>query len=202
MEAFSDGVIAVAITLLVLDLRVPLAADHQSLARGLGREWPNYVAYAVSFATIGIIWINHHAAVLRLREADHSILLSNLFLLMTVVLLPFATSLMSYYLNRHQGQHLAAGVYAGALLAMAAAFSVFNWQMLLRRPQLLRAQLSRERRRAILLRNTSGIVPYALATAIAPISPYATLAICGAVAIYYVLPASRPELTEGELSEP
>jgi uncharacterized membrane protein len=187
---------AVAITLLVLDLRVPIGGDHQSLARELGREWPNYVAYAVSFVTIGIIWINHHGAILRLREVDHAILLTNLFLLMTVVLLPFATSLMAYYLNRHQGEHLAAGVYAGAFLCMSAAFSVFNWQMLLRRPHLLRSQLAQDRRRAILGRNISGTVPYAVATAIAPISPYATLAICGIVAVFYALPVSHPELSE------
>lgn len=196
LEAFSDGVIAVAITLLVLDLRVPVAGDHLSLARGLGREWPNYVAYAVSFVTIGIIWINHHGAVLRLREADHAILLTNLVVLMSVVLLPFATSLMAYYLNRHRGEHLAAGVYAGAFLAMSAAFSVFNWQMLMRRPHLLRVELSHERRRAILRRNIAGVVPYAVATAIAPLSPYATLAICAVVAAFYASPAARPELTE------
>jgi hypothetical protein len=84
---------------------------------------------------------------------------------------------MACYLNRHQGEHLAAGIYAGAFLCMSAAFAVFNWQMLLRRPRLLRSQPARHRRRPILWRNISGIVPYAGAAAIAPVSPYATLAI-------------------------
>ena len=191
LEAFSDGVIAVAITLLVLDLRVP-APDHGQLATGLGRQWPSYVAYVVSFATIGIIWINHHAVILRLREVDSSILLANLVLLMTVVVLPFATSLMATYLTQSQGEHLAAVLYAGALLLMSIAFSGFNWLVLLRRPHLLRDQLDASRRREILKWGVAGLVPYAVAAGIAPFSPYATLAICGLVAVFYALPVSRP----------
>lgn len=194
LEAFSDGVIAVAITLLVLDLRVPApSAHHAALATGLGRQWPSYVAYAVSFATIGIIWINHHAVILRLRQVDSTILVINLMLLMTIAILPFATSLMATYLTQVQGEHLAAALYAGALLLMSLAFSVFNWQVLLRRPHLLHAHLEPTRRREILKRTVSGIVPYAVATAIAPFSPYATLVICAAVAVFYALPVSRPE---------
>jgi uncharacterized membrane protein len=194
LEAFSDGVIAVAITLLVLNLRVPAPGPHHlALTTGLGRQWPSYVAYLVSFATIGIIWINHHAVILRLREVDSTILLVNLLLLMTVVVLPFATNLMATYLTQPQGEHLAAALYAGALLVMSMAFSAFNWQVLLRRPHLLHQQLDAARRREILKRGVAGLVPYAVAAAIAPFSPYATLAICGLVAVFYALPVSRPE---------
>ena len=192
LEAFSDGVIAVAITLLVLDLRVP-DVSSPDLASSLAHEWPNFVAYALSFATIGIIWINHHAVILRLREIDSSIMVVNLVLLMTIAVLPFATSLMATYLTQSHGEHLAAAVYAGAFLAMSLAFSLFNWQVLLRRPHLLHDQLPAERRRQILRTLVSGLVPYALAVAVAPLSAYASLAICGAVAIFYALPVSRPE---------
>src|SRR5436190_11238271 len=65
LEAFSDGVLAVAITLLVLDLKVPSPAAGHTLGHELGRMWPNYVAYVISFVTIGIIWINHHAMIAR-----------------------------------------------------------------------------------------------------------------------------------------
>ncbi len=95
LEAFSDAVIAVAATLLVLNLVVPPPGSHHSLAHALGREWPSYGAYAISFITIGIIWINHHVMIGRLREPDHSILILNLVLLMTIGLLPFATNLLS-----------------------------------------------------------------------------------------------------------
>ena len=191
LEAFSDGVIAVAITLLVLDLHVPSTGAH--LAASLGREWPRFVAYLVSFITIGIIWINHHAVIMRLREADWAILMVNMILLMTIAALPFATSLMAAYLNQGQGEHLAAGIYAGAFLAMSVAFSVLNWEVLIRRPHLLRDSLGSQRRREILLRTVTGLIPYAVAVAIAPVSAYATLAICGAVAVFYALPVSRPQ---------
>ena len=192
LEAFSDGVIAVAITLLVLDLRVP-APGQGNLAAELGHQWPRYVAYVVSFATIGIIWINHHAVIRRLRDVDSTIMLANLLVLMTIAILPFATSLMATYLTQTGGEQLAAALYASALLVMSLAFSAFNWLVLLRRPHLLHDHLDAARRREILKRGIAGLVPYGVAAAIAPLSPYATLAICGLVALFYALPVSRPE---------
>ena len=108
MESFSDGVIAVAATLLVLNITPPTLGAHESLAHGLLHQWPNYAAYAVSFTTIGIIWINHHAMISRLRIADHVILMLNLVLLLMIALLPFATSLLAAFLREGRGQHLAA----------------------------------------------------------------------------------------------
>jgi uncharacterized membrane protein len=192
LEAFSDAVIAVAATLLVLNLVVPLVplAGRHGLAHALGRRWPEYAAYATSFITIGIIWINHHVVIGRLREADHAILILNLLLLMTIGVLPFATNLLSVYLNRRQGQHLAAAVYAGAFLLMSIAFVVLNWHILMRKAHVLRTELTREERRRILLRFTTGLGPYMIATGLAFVSQYATLAICAAVALFYALPAA------------
>jgi len=193
LEAFSDGVIAVAITLLVLDLVVPAPGlHHQTLAHNLGREWPRYVAYVVSFVTIGIIWINHHAVLRRLEEVDHTLLIVNLLVLLTIGVLPFATSLMATYLNESAGQHLAAAVYAGAFLLMSLAFSALNWQLLVGRPHLSAERLDEARRRAILRRRLTGVIPYLIATALAAVSAYATLAVCAAVAVFYALPASEP----------
>jgi uncharacterized membrane protein len=190
MEAFSDGVIAVAITLLVLDITVPVPSTHASLAHELGQNWPNYAAYVTSFVTIGIIWINHHAMVSRLREADHTILLLNILLLLTIGILPFATALMAAYLRQPHGQHLAAAVYSGAFLAMSIAFATLNRHILLRKSHLLEADLPPARRRAILGRSITGLIPYLLAVALAPLSAYVTLAICAALAIFYALPVA------------
>ena len=99
LEAFSDGVIAVAITLLVLNIDVPHLKPGETLAHGLLDQWPSYAAYVTSFLTIGIIWINHHVMVGRLREADHAISFLNLLLLMSIAILPFATNLMAAYLR-------------------------------------------------------------------------------------------------------
>jgi uncharacterized membrane protein len=187
LEAFSDGVIAVAITLLVLNIEVPPTSGGD-LARELGHMWPQYVAYAVSFITIGIIWINHHASIGRLRQPDHMILTLNLLLLMWIALLPFATNLMATYLKEGQGENLAAAVYAGAFLAMSLTFVALNYHTLFPKSHLLAVQLSDERRRQIVARGSAGLLPYALATALAAVSPYITLAICAAVAGFYALP--------------
>jgi uncharacterized membrane protein len=119
LESFSDGVIAVAITLLVLDIHVPNPGGPNTLAHELASNWPNYAAYVVSFLTIGIIWIHHHMMIGWLREADHTILILNLLLLMSVGVLPFAASLMSTYLKEASGQHLAAAIYSGSFLLMS-----------------------------------------------------------------------------------
>lgn len=188
MESFSDGVIAVAITLLVLDIKVPPQGTHETLLRALLRDWPHYAAYVVSFLTIGIIWINHHAMIGRLEQADHSILILNLLLLMSIVLLPFATELMAAYLQASSGESLAAGLYSGSLLLMSVLFAALNRHILLARAHMMRAELPLEERRRVLSRSITGLVPYLIATILAVLSPYATLAICGAVAVFYALP--------------
>jgi uncharacterized membrane protein len=180
-------VIAVAITLLVLNIKVPLPSTH-TLAHDLAQQWPEYAAYATSFMTIGIIWINHHVMIGRLREADHPILIMNLVLLLTIGILPFATDLFATYLKQGRGQHVSAAIYAGALLTMSIAFATLNAHILLRKAHLHRAELPIEERRRILARGLTGLAPYVLATALAPVSPYATLAICFAVAVFYALP--------------
>jgi uncharacterized membrane protein len=188
LEAFSDGVIAVAITLLVLNIDLPTLHKAETLAHGLARQWPVYAAYVTSFLTIGIIWINHHVMIGRLREADRAILFLNLLLLMSIAVLPFATKLMAAYLRRSHGQHLAAAIYSGAFLVMAVWFTTLNAHILLAKHQKLRQSLSSERRRQILVRSVSGLVPYAIATVLAVVSSYVTIAICLGIAVFYALP--------------
>lgn len=188
LEAFSDGVIAVAITLLVLNLPGLPAPPGQSLQSYLGGHWPEFVAYIVSFVTIGIIWINHHSMISRLARGDHVILIANLLLLMTIVFLPFTTNLMATYLKLRRGENFAAGVYAGSFLVMGLAFALLNYNILLRRPQLLGPPMPDAERRRVFLRAMSGVLPYVLAVAVAPFSAYATVAICGATAAFYALP--------------
>jgi uncharacterized membrane protein len=196
LESFSDGVIAVAITLLVLNIAVPKPPDPH-LGRSLGNQWPVYAAYATSFITIGIIWINHHVMISRLARADHTILILNLVLLLTIAVIPFGTSLMATYLKQGQGDKLAAGIYAGIFLAMALAFSALSRMILLHRSHMLKVQLSLEQRRKILARGRAGLPPYVIATGIAAVSAYAAVAICAALAAFYALPiASSPDIVD------
>jgi TMEM175 potassium channel family protein len=188
IEAFSDAVIAVAITLLALDLRVPDPAAPGSLAHHLGQQWPNYAAYVVSFLTIGVIWINHHAMLQRLVGVDHAILVLNLLLLLTIGVLPFSTALMAEYLTASHGQNLAAVVYGGSFLLMSVAFFAMQRHVLVTKRHLLKQDLTPEVRRALLRRNAVGLLPYAVATVGGVISPFLTLAICGGLAVFYALP--------------
>ncbi|HEY2052719.1 MAG TPA: TMEM175 family protein [Solirubrobacterales bacterium] len=191
LEAFSDGVFAIAITLLVLDIHVPKPGSGH-LGQELLAQWPSYAAYVISFITIGIIWINHHAAFSRLRSVDHSILILNLLLLLSVGILPFTTSLMATYLKEGSGEGLAAAVYGASFLVMGLVFVLANRQILFRRPQLLREPIDAQAARNILTFAALGQIPYVLAVVLAFVSPYITLAICGACAVYYALPvASR-----------
>ena len=193
LEAFSDGVIAVAITLLALDLPIPDPNGGGSLAHELAGRWPTFAAFAVSFLTMGIVWINHHAMLRRLAEVDHRTLLLNLLLLLSVCLLPFSTALMAGYLKATDGEGLAAVIYAGSCLLMAVLF--FTMQAyVLRRPHLLDRRMTPEVRDAVLRRNAAGLLPYLVATAMAAVSPYATLAITAAVAVFYAVPSTTTDV--------
>ncbi|WP_158726410.1 TMEM175 family protein [Tomitella fengzijianii] len=185
LEAFSDGVIAVAITLLVLDLRVPGADGARSLAHALGALWPNYLAYVISFLAIGIIWINHHTLMRRLAGADRSVLALNLVLLMCIAVLPFTTSLMATYLDVPGGR-LAAVVYAAAFLVTSAVFLALEAHVLRRRPHLLRAPLPAGERRAVLRRGALAPPAYLIAGLLGLATPYLTLAVCVLMGLFYL----------------
>ncbi len=197
LEAFSDGVFAIAITLLVLDLHVP-EPGHGHLGHELLQNWPSYAAYVVSFMTIGIIWINHHAAFSRLRAVDHSILIWNLALLMTVGILPFTTSLMATYLKESSGEGLAAAVYAGSFLLMGGVFVGANRHILFHRANLLKVPLSDQAKRRGLRFAALGQIPYLVATLLAFVTPYITLGICAGCAIYYSLPIASRAAEDGQ----
>jgi uncharacterized membrane protein len=198
LEAFSDGVLAIAITLLVLDIHVPPTHGDGSLAHQLGAQWPSYAAYLTSFLTIGIIWINHHAMIRRLRAVDHTILTLNMLLLLTIGVLPFTTALVAAYVKQGHGQHLAAAIYAGSYLLMSIAFAATNRHILFAKANLHRVPLEEQERRSILRRGVVGLVPYLIATALAAVSAYATLAICAAVAVFYALPLTTADSTAEE----
>ncbi len=191
LEAFSDGVFAIAITLLVLDLEVPEPGSGH-LGHELAANWPNYAAYVVSFMTIGIIWINHHAIFGRLRAVDHSILVWNLAVLLTIGILPFTTSLMAEYLRESSGEGLAAAIYGASFFFMGFIFVLANRHILYNRRALLKQPIGDAEARRTLHFAALGQIPYLVATALAFVSPYITIVICAGCAVYYALPiASR-----------
>jgi uncharacterized membrane protein len=177
----------------VLELGVPKPEAPGTLAHKLWEQWPSYAAYVVSFLTIGVIWINHHAMLRRVQIVDHSVLIRNLLLLMLIAVLPWTTALLAEYLREDDGQHLAAAIYGGSLLAMALSFFAMQRYLLVAKPELVVETLGVAERKAIMRRNMVGLLPYVIATAVAPLSSYLVLAICGAVGLYYALPVTTTD---------
>jgi uncharacterized membrane protein len=181
LEAFSDGVFAVAITLLALNL-VVAGPGHGPLLRQLADHWPSFAAYLVSFFTVGIIWVNHHALVQSIVVVDRWLLFLNLVLLLFVVLIPFGTATIAAYLTTgDQDARVAMALYAAIFEGMGLSFSaMFLWTR-------------REGRttgppagRAAWLQFSAGNVPYLVAIGVAFVSPLAAFVLISLVAVYYV----------------
>ena len=186
LEAFSDGVFAVAITLLALDLAIGGPGRHQPmLAAKLADHWPAFFAYAVSFATIGIIWVNHHTLCGNFSEIDRTLLFINLLLLFFVVCIPFATSTIAAYLRAGSGQaSQAAVIYQGVMEGMSISFTLLFWWAIRRKH--LRVALTPDQARRARIRFGIGQAGYIVGIGIAFASPVASLALSGLVAIYYI----------------
>ena len=193
-EAFSDGVLAIAVTLLVLDLRVPPSTVlHEPLAVALAQEWPAYAAYVTSFLIIGIIWVNHHAVFELVGRVDRSMLFFNLLLLMAVVAIPFATALLSEYLLAGTGNaRSAALVYSAVMLAMSFGFAALYTYLALH-PLLLADGVDPGAVRGSIVRFSAiGIGLYVVTLGIAVVSAPACLAAHFVIAIYYCFQQIRP----------
>ena len=186
LEAFSDGVFAVAITILALNLRVGTPGPHHpSLAAQLAAQWPAFAAYAVSFATIGIIWVNHHALFKNFSEIDRALLFLNLLMLFFVVSIPFATSTLADYLRKGgQDGSLAAAIYQGVFVGMSLSFAGLFWWGIRRKR--MKIAFTPEGARRATIRFSIGNVAYLAAIGIAFLSATASLIVSGLVAIYYI----------------
>jgi len=194
LEAFSDGVFAVAITLLVLEINVP-TGDH--LWHELKEEWPSFASFFVSFWVIGIIWVNHHGVFDHVRRADRGLLYLNLLVLLTVVFIPFSTALIAEHLKSGADEEVAALVYSGAFLALAIAFGLL-WTYITRHRTSLGVELTDAQVRRTTLIFLIGNPFYAVAVAFAFISPAAVLVINALLALYYLVVGIRsPELDRG-----
>ncbi|GAA1949899.1 TMEM175 family protein [Catenulispora subtropica] len=194
LEAFSDGVFAIAITLLVLDLKVPEpdALHGQTLADSLAHQWPAYFAYLVSFLVIGIIWINHHAMCALARRVDRRTLFANLLLLLTVSVIPYPTSLLATYLTAgNTDAHTAAAVYAATMVAMGLAFTLL-FLSFTRNARALHTPISQADLTSALRRFGLGGVAYLATIALAYVSPIAMLATHALLAVYYCFDQLAP----------
>jgi uncharacterized membrane protein len=192
IEAFSDGVFAVAITLLVLDLRVPHnAPDGPALFRALLAQWPAYLAFVTSFATIGIMWVNHHRLFTLIRRADTGLLLLNGLLLLAVTFVPFPTALVAEYVPRPGPAVVAAAVFNGAYIVLALAFNLL-WHYAASGGRLLRADAAPEAVEAITRDYRLGPPLYAATFLLAFVNVGLSVAFNLALAVFWALPRRTP----------
>ena len=188
LEAFSDGVLAIVITLLILDIRVPDGARGH-LGSELAGQWPRYVAYLTSFFIVGIIWLNHHATIQLLDRTDHTLQVLNLLLLLPVSILPWPTAVLAEYAREGTAgdQRLAVVLYGVTSSVMALAFNVL-WRYLLRHRELLRSDVSPELLAVRNRRYNIGLAIYPVATLLGLLSVPLFLALMLGLALLYLLP--------------
>jgi TMEM175 potassium channel family protein len=185
LEAFSDAVFAIAITLLVLELGVEEgAANH--LLRSLVHEWPAYLAYVTSFLTIGVVWLQHSEITASLRTADATLYRLNLLVLLLASFLPFPTRLASEFIGEREPERIAVVFYGLTLVALTLALTAFL-RYATERQQLVKDSVEAQTVERALLRAPS-LVLYAIGIGVGLLFPTAGIAVYFASALYRGLP--------------
>jgi len=187
IEAFSDGVFAVAITLLVFGLKVPPLSPETfsvgGLALALFKEWPSYLIFITSFATILIMWQGHHNIFKLVHRSDSPFLFANGFLLLLVTLVPFPTSLVAQYLTTPAAA-VTCAVYSGVFVVINVAYNLLWWSVA-HRHRLLNPGVSPAQVKSLTRKILIGFPLYLLATLLAFWNPYVSLGICSGLWIFW-----------------
>ncbi len=187
IEAFSDGVFAIAITLLILEIKVPHLPDGSgasALGSALAALWPSYVAFLTSFLTIFIMWANHHAIFRLVRRSDARFVYTNGFLLLLVTFVPFPTAILAEYLERPAAP-AAAAFYAGTFVAIGVAFWLL-WQAAICDRRLLLPNVTEDVIAAFTKSYRVGVPGYLAATGAAFVNVFVSIGICAALAAYWI----------------
>jgi uncharacterized membrane protein len=187
LRTLADGIFAIALTLLVLELPVPLHSTD--LAHDLLAQWPFYAAYVVSFVTLAIVWVNYHALLDGISITDRALIELNLLLLLFVAVVPWPTGLLAEYLREPEQSSTAAITYGVVMTAMSGTFTLI-WVRLARTQHLLHPPV-RARLRGALRRSAAGPAAYAASTVIAIFNATAAFTLFAAVAVYFALSARR-----------
>ncbi len=189
VETFSDGVFAIAITLLVLTLAQP--DKYNQLGTQLAHRWPSLAAYVVSFLVIGIMWLNHHTIFSHLAVIDRAFFYWNLLLLLTIVFIPYPTEVFGEALRRGQGAVTAAVFYSASMTVNACTWAGL-WLYASLNRRLLNPDFPEAQRTIATTLFIAGVFAYAASIGLALVNPYLCLAFQGALAVYYAFdPISR-----------
>ena len=192
LEAFSDGVFAIAITLLVLDIAVPAAAGRH-LLRSFIDLWPSYLAYIVSFSTIGAMWLGHNAITEYLGRVNSAFVRLNLLLLLFVSFLPFPTRLFAEFIARNSPERVAVTIYGISLLLTSTLLLVL-WRYALR-ARLVRPDADDEEIQLLTQRLTPGLGAYVILIPAGLFRPIIAVIGYFVIALFYIIPFRRENLT-------
>ena len=191
LEFFSDAILAIAITLLVIEIRVPTVAG-QDLGAALRHLWPSFLAYALSFCTIGLIWVAHHSMFRHVGNVDRPLLLINLGLMACVAFLPFSTAVLAQYSRGNaSGASTAAEMYSLNMFAIGVAF-LGLWLHLATHRTLFIGRLERGALNSSIRRSMIVPTAYLVTFGVAFVSPVACYFIWVATTVYIAFgPATR-----------
>jgi uncharacterized membrane protein len=193
IEAFSDGVFAIAITLLILEIKIPVPGSTP-LSLQLARQWPSYFSFVMSFAFIGIMWINHHRLFNLIKRADNLLLVFNLLLLLGVTFVPFPTAVLAAHL-RSPGQRTAAIFFHGTYLVIAVFFNALWRYACSHNHHLLAAHADYALAGRISRQYSFGPLLYLICLALAWVNVPLSLVVNGLLAIFFAIP---PDFGRGQ----
>lgn len=193
IEAFSDGVIAIAITLLILEIHVPSLEKGKTLARALLELWPSYFAYLLSFITIGIYWVNHHSFIRLFKRVNHVFLLLNVLFLMCIAFLPFPTVVLAAYVRDADHARIAVVFYCFGLFLPAFAW-LCMWAYGAHY-RLIDQNLTPRFVRSRTVQYIISVLLYAGTVLVGLISTSVALVVAVGLTLLYLLPPNRPEFT-------
>jgi uncharacterized membrane protein len=188
LETFADGVFAIAATLLILNVDAQIPRNAQDLGAQLTHIWPSYVAYAASFVTIGIMWVNHHTIMSQVDKTDRRFLIANIGLLLCIAFFPFTTRLVAEHV-RGSGAEAAALAYGFTGVATALMFNA-TWFYAVTGKRLLRPNADPGVVNGITRTYIPGPWIYLGATLVAFASPVASIVLFGVIALFYVVESS------------
>ena len=188
IEAFSDGVFAIAITLLILELKVPLFPPQHNPSNGellqsLGDDWHHYLAFFLSFTSILVMWVNHHRIFTVVRKADDAFIYWNGLLLLFITIVPFPTALIAEFMDK-DAANTAAAVYSGMALLIALAFTGL-WQHAIKDGRLLTKGFREREAEELTRQYRYGPVAYLIAFGLSFVSAKLSIGLCLALVVFF-----------------
>jgi len=188
LETFADGVFAIAITLLVLEIKIP--DPHENLGTALLAQWPSFAAYVTSFLTIGVMWVSHHQMFTIIRRTTTTFLFLNVLFLLPVAFVPFPTALVASHILEEGTRTTAVLVYGAVSVVIAVMFNVL-WAYAFRNG-LVTMNRGAERAQRVSRGFIVGPLIYLAATLLAFVNPFISMGVFAALAVYWMLPGKIP----------